>query len=892
MNPVASYRKDFVIPADWKENEIFLHFDGAYSCLNIWVNGEKVGYSEGANNDAEFNITKYVRAGNNTLAVEVFRWTDASYIEDQDMFRLSGIHRDVYLRATPKMHVRDYILTSEFLNEDLTKAVLNIDAFVQNYNAKKKVGGQVIVKLLDTDRNVVVVTSSIIKALNARDEKKVSLQLAVENLKLWSSEMPNLYSVVITLQDDKGKTLESMSSKFGFRKIEIKNKRVYINNNQVFFKGVNRHDTHPKFGKAVPLESMIEDVVLMKQNNINTMRTSHYPNSAKMYAICDYYGMYVMDEADLENHGNHGISFDASWIPAFVDRIERVIQRDRNHVSVIFWSLGNEGGDGANFDAMYERAKQMDSSRPIHYEGKNKIVDIDSHMYPSIERMIQFDRNGSDKPYFLCEYAHAMGNAMGNLKEYWDYIEESERMIGGCIWDWIDQGINMQGQPDDHYYFGGDFGDKPNDGEFSCNGLVTPDRKPTAKLIEVHKVYQYLKMRMLNNERIEIENHYENFNLNRFKLNWELLKNGEVIESGAMLDLSLAPNHKMVIPMPYRESLSDSDEYFLNLSFSLKDKMSWADENHVVAREQFALSERVLVPNVSTSGLSNLLFQEEGDLVTIEGDGFHAVISSSSNATLQSLIYDGKEIIHDKKGFEFNWYRNISNDKYADMNFYKTTTINKKFEYALAKDKKSITFHIINEVVIDAPKRIVTEYIVTYIIYSNGVVDVDAHFIKPTNEALIRRLGFNVELNTDLENISWYGRGPHENYIDRKSSAHIGIYNSTVTEMGEEHYVRSQSMANREGVRWLALVDENDVGIKITSKDNLNFSALHFSDLMLWDALHDFKLKDVLKEQIYLNLDCMQQGLGNASCGPLPLHQYLIPENEKLSYSFRIEPLY
>lgn len=892
VNPVGSYRKQFTIPTDWKDNEIFLHFDGAYSCLNIWVNGEKVGYSEGANNDAEFNITKFVKVGENTLAVEVFRWTDASYIEDQDMFRLSGIHRDVYLRATPKLHVRDYVLTSHFLNGDLTKAVLNVDAFVHNYDLKKKQQGQLLVKLLDIDRNVVATSTAKVMPTKSGDETKISLQLPLDNPKLWSAELPHLYSVVISLEDAKSRELEAMSSKFGFRKIEVKNKRVYLNNKLVFFKGVNRHDTHPKFGKAVPLESMIEDVMLMKQNNINTMRTSHYPNSAKIYAICDYYGMYVMDEADLENHGNHGIGFDTSWTPAFVDRIERVIQRDRNHSSVIFWSLGNEGGDGANFDAMYDRAKEMDTSRPIHYEGKNKIVDIDSHMYPSLERMIQFDKNGSDKPYFLCEYAHAMGNAMGNLKEYWDYVEhDSERMIGGCIWDWIDQGINMQGQPDDQYYFGGDFGDKPNDGEFSCNGLVTPDRKPTAKLIEVHKVYQYIRVKMLNSTRLEVENRYEDYNLNMFNLNWELVRNGEIADSGVISDINLAPTYKMALPLPLGSSLNSDDEYFFNVTFSLKEGTSWADANHIVAREQLSLTDRPNVVDIDTKHFSKISHTVEKDRLIVQGQGFNAIFSTVENAGLQSLVYDGQEMIHNQEGFTFNWYRNISNDKYADMNFYETTTANKNFDVVLSSDKKSLVINLTNKVTIHTSKGIETEYNVTYTVYSNGTIDVDASFVKPANESLIRRLGLKLELDKTLENLSWYGRGPHENYSDRKTSAHFGAYHSTVTEMGNEHYVRTQSMGNREDVRWLSLTDEEDRGLKITSKDRLNFSALHFSDPMLWNALHDFELKNVVKEQVFLNLDCIQQGLGNASCGPLPLPQYLIPENESLSYSFRIESL-
>lgn len=455
VNPVGSYRRDFSIPADWDGKEIILHFDGVYSGIYVWINGKKVGYSQGANNVAEFNITNYVKTGTNTIAAEVYRWTDGSYIEDQDMFRLSGIHRPVYLYATPKVHVRDYFLQSDFKGDDYSSALFKVKASIKNYDKKASQATTLDVSLLDTKGKEVANITQPVGALKANQEQEYDIQASVSNPSLWSAEKPNLYTAIITLKDNNGNVLEAMSSKFGFRKIEMKNKRVYINNEQVFFKGTNRHDIHPKFGKAVPVESMIQDIVMMKQHNLNTIRTSHYPNDPRMYALYDYYGLYVMDEADLENHGNHSISGMPSWIPAYKDRIERVIQRDKNHPSVIFWSLGNEGGNGDNFDEMYKVAKLLDPSRPVHYEGKNEAADIDSHMYPDLARMAAFDQRDTDKPYFLCEYVHSMGNAPGNIAEYWDYIEnKSQRMIGGCVWDWVDQGLNMYGKPDNQYYLG------------------------------------------------------------------------------------------------------------------------------------------------------------------------------------------------------------------------------------------------------------------------------------------------------------------------------------------------------------------------------------------------------------------------------------------------------
>lgn len=893
-NPVGSYHRTFDIPSNWDGKEIILHFDGVYSGIYVWINGVKVGYSEGANNDAEFNITKYVKTGKNLIAAEVFRWTDASYIEDQDMFRLSGIHRDVYLYATPKLHVRDYTLVADFDGDDFSSSTFNVTANVKNYASKSNKAHKLNVTLLDDKGKTVTTLSQAIGIHKKGEEKEYKFQAKVTNPLLWSAETPNLYSVIVSMEDAQGNETEAMSSKFGFRKIEIKNKRVYINNEPVFFKGVNRHDIHPQFGKAVPIESMIQDIVLMKQHNVNTIRTSHYPNDPKMYAMFDYYGLYVMDEADLENHGNHSISATPSWGPAFNDRIERVIHRDKNHSSVIFWSLGNEGGHGDNFVGMYNLAKKLDPTRPIHYEGKNEIADIDSHMYPSLDRMIQFDQQKSDKPYFLCEYVHAMGNAVGNLPEYWDYIEnKSQRTIGGCVWDWVDQGINMYGKPTDQYYYGGDFGDKPNDGDFSCNGLTTPDRRVTAKLLEVKKVYQYIKMKAidLTEGKIEVENRYDFINLNKFNLEWTLLENGIKKESGKILNLNLAPNAKTIVKLPYQENLDPLKEYFLNIVFTLKESTDWAEKGYEMASEQFALTPRTNVADVDYSNHSDIKIETVGNKVSITGDNFKAVMNSD-NSQMSELYYNGKSIIVPGKGLALNWYRSVNNDKYTNQSYWPTKYEKAEFSYQLDKSEKFVTFATRINVTIDNDGRdILLPYDVTYTFFASGAIDVDAKFVKPANEPIIRRIGLEMILPTDFENIEWYGHGPQENYSDRKAAAYVGQYQTTATDMESEHYIRTQSMGMRGDVRWVSFTDANKEGLKITSKDKMSFSALHMSDIDLWKIAHDFRLNEIRKPEIHLNLDCIHQGLGNASCGPLPLDEYMIPDNTPISYSFRIEPI-
>ena len=494
-NAVGSYRREFTLPADWADKQVTLNFDGCYSAMYVWVNGKKVGYSQGANNVASFDITRYVRKGANMVAVEVYRWSDGSYLEDQDMFRLSGIHRDVYLTARPKMHMRDVVLTTSFADSRYAKAALDVRAELENCGTK---GGAAAVRLTLTDSNGKVVVKPVTVDggnVGAGTTAVVSAKLDVDSPSLWSADHPTLYTLDVEVLDGGGNVLEATAQQMGFRDISFRNNKLYVNGVLTYLKGANRHDIHPKYGKALPVETMVDDILLFKRNNMNTVRTSHYPNDPKMMALYDYYGLYVVDEADQECHGNNTLSDNPAWTAAYVDRAVRMVTRDRNHASVVFWSLGNESGRGRNIVAEYEAVKKLDA-RLIHYEGQNEVADMDSRMYPSVKSMIDSDRNGNNKPFFLCEYAHAMGNAVGNLREYWDYIENhSVRMIGGCIWDFVDQAINKPGEPETNLYFGGSFGDVPNDNDFCCNGLTTADRRQTPKLDEVKKVYQYVKLR-------------------------------------------------------------------------------------------------------------------------------------------------------------------------------------------------------------------------------------------------------------------------------------------------------------------------------------------------------------------------------------------------------------
>ena len=884
-NAVGSYRREFALPADWKDKEVFIHFDGIYSAAYVWINGKKVGYSQGSSNDAEFRITPYVKAGNNTVAVEVYRWCDGSFLEDQDMFRLSGIHRDVYLVASPKVRLRDIHLTSQ-ISDRLDKAELKVKTDVHNYG-KKVQEAAVRVSLLNPEGKPVSSFTIPAGKITGGQENVCEGTTTIRDPRLWSAETPSLYTVQLELLDAAGNVLEATSQQYGFRKIEIRNNKVYINNALILFKGANRHDIHPQFGKAVLVESMIEDILLFKRFNLNTIRTSHYPNDPKMYALYDYYGLYVMDEADIECHGNMSLSNRESWEGAYVDRMVRMVERDKNHPSVIFWSMGNESGGGRNFEATYRAAKAIDG-RYIHYEGMNDVADMDSRMYPSIESMIEQDEQPRHKPYFLCEYAHAMGNAIGNLEEYWDYIEyHSKRMIGGCIWDWVDQGINMPGQPADHYYFGGSFGDRPNDNDFCCNGIVTADRQVTPKLWEVKKVYQYITLEPNAENSIGVRNRYAFLNLHDFNLRYVILKDGVPVAEEEFSLPDGKPGEHRAVQIPYSRYLTPEGEYYLNLEVKLKEDCVWAKAGHIVATEQLLLQKS---PNtglqpvaVSASSKESLfkVVEEEKRYLFFRSPGVE-ITFDKKEGKLTGVRYHGDNMLHLREGWSLNTFRFINNDvrKWQD-----TQTEVISFDWKWSGDNQSA---IVTIQLQETVGNVKVPYTLTYRLYGNGEIDVDASFT--TNDDFnLPRLSLQAFFNPSLEQLEWYGRGPIENYRDRKNAAYFGKYQSAVNDM-KESYARSQTMGGRCDTRWLTLTNKAGKGIKITAADTFDFSALHYTDKDLFEIKYGHALPDIYRAEVVLNLDCIQRGLGNASCGPGPRPAYEIQKNTVYKYAFRMSP--
>ncbi|MCK5835106.1 MAG: DUF4981 domain-containing protein, partial [Lentisphaeria bacterium] len=571
-NPVGSYIKKFRIPANFDGRQTFIHFDGVESAFYIWVNGKKVGYSQGSYTPAEFNITKYLKPGANSVALEVYRWSDGSYLEDQDFWRLSGIFRPVYLFSRANVGVRDFY-AKPLLDDKYENGILDVVTTVHNYTAKSS-RGTIKMELLDHNNKLVVSKTTKLQDAVANKDTDFSLKADVKNPLKWSAEFPNLYTLVITLSDEDGKVLEYVSDKVGFRTIQIsKTGQVLVNGKSILFKGVNRHEHDAVDGRAVSYESMVEDIRLMKLYNINTVRTSHYPNDPRWYDLCNEYGIYLMSEANVEAHGCWNAQTEylgkrPEWNGAHIDRVMSMVERDKNHPSIIFWSLGNESATGPVFQLMADAIRTRSTDRPIHYEVEWGPADMDSNMYPSVGRVEAMGKIKSSRPYFICEYGHSMGNSMGNIKEYWDAIEKYDRNIGGCIWDWIDQGLKKTDKDGNSFFaYGGDYGDKPNSGNFCLNGLLNSDRTVSPNMPNLKAIYQYVKFFAgdLSQGEIKIANNYFFSNLSLYNLNWTVIEDGIAIENGRITNLNVAPGVEQMVKVPFSKfKVKSGAEYYLN----------------------------------------------------------------------------------------------------------------------------------------------------------------------------------------------------------------------------------------------------------------------------------------------------------------------------------------
>ncbi|MBE0534637.1 MAG: DUF4981 domain-containing protein [Phycisphaerae bacterium] len=905
-NPVGSYRRTFYVPAEWHGRQVFIHFGGVDSAFYIWVNGHKVGYSQDSMLPAEFDLTPYLQSGANTLAVEVYRWSDGSYLEDQDMWRLSGIFRNVYLMAAPAVHISDFHVRAD-LDETYENGLLQIRPKIRMFKQVDTRGWTVQAQLYDGDNQPVlpvVLSRPVNQIINEkypqRDNVKFALlETTVEAPKKWSAEIPNLYTLVLTLHDAEGNLMEAESCRVGFRKIEIAGGRVLVNGQPVLFYGVNRHEHDPDHGRAIPITRMIQDIKLLKQNNINAVRTSHYPNDPIWYDLCDQYGMYLIDEANLETHGVGGLlANEPQWHGAFVQRAVGMVERDKNHPSVIFWSLGNESGCGPNHAAMAAWIKDYDPTRPIHYEGAvgkptdPYYVDVMSRMYPKIGELVALGtRANDDRPVVMCEYAHAMGNSVGNLKEYWDAIRSHRRLIGGFIWDWADQGLRKRSPEGKEYWaYGGDYGDNPNDGNFCCNGLVGPDRKPNPSLHEVKKVYQQIQVRPVDlaSGKILVRNDYHFQDMGLITTLWELTEDGKVLQSGELRGLNLPPQTEQEVTIPLETpTAAPGREYHLKVTFALAEEASWAPKGHVAAWEQFQFPvESPPVPGADLESLGLVSFLRSDKAVTVKGVDFLLTVGTADGA-IGSFTYKGTELMASPLVPNF-WRVPIDNDRGNGM----------PARHGVWKDaaaNRTVTAVTVEQL---TPQSIVIRVAATlpagqsscgfeYTVLGSGEVIVQAA-VEPVGQLPeLPRFGMTMATPGEFSTVAWLGRGPHETYWDRKTGAAVGRYSGKVEELIHE-YVRPQENGNRSDVRWLTLTNAAGAGLMVIGAPTVDFSAWPYTAQALEQATHIHELPR--SETITLNIDCRQMGVGgDDSWGARTHPEYMLPA-KSYSYSFRMRP--
>lgn len=891
-NATGFYRRTFTLPESWNDKRVFIHFDGVYSAAVVWVNGKYVGYSQGSNTDAEFDITDFVTPGSdNQLSVRVYRWCDGSYLEGQDMWHLSGIHRDVYLVATPKTFVSDHYITSTDMNTEATGATMNVALTIDNREGEttKK---NIEVELLDADGSTVASMTQNVELTEADKTKSITLSTdKLTGLTPWNAEKPYLYTVVVRQNNADGAEEMVFSTKYGFRNITRSGNLVYINGQRIFFKGVNNQDTHPEYGRAIDMETMLTDVRMMKQANVNTVRTSHYPRQPKMYAMFDHFGLYVMDEADVECHGNQGLTNTSSWSDAFVDRNVRMVMRDRNHPSVIFWSLGNECGNGSNMADAYSAVKALDS-RMVHYEAGSATSgysDLYSDMYPTVASVEQKSAGYSGMPYFICEYAHAMGQAVGNLADYWKVIENSTGIIGACIWDWVDQsiydpeklaaGIKQDERGFNYFTSGYDYNypDVNNgfQGNFVNNGLITANRVWTAKLREVKKVYQYVTFEKFSGNTLTIKNKYNFTNLSDFCLRYAILKDGRTVEEGQTDLPSTVAGATTDVTVPYTTKCSDDAEYTIMLSLCLKSDASWAKAGYAIAEEQFALNERPALSEINGGGSLSVVDNTVSGTTT---DGKQYEISFSSDGQLTGWTFDGKSFID--KAPDFNCSRNIDND------------INTSSQSSTHSVTSSLSKSGDNAVMTQQGNGWLCDYTIAYTIYPSGVIDMKVTFM-PKN--VTRRIGLGMQFPGGFENVEYYAKGPWSNYVDRQTGSYLGRYTTTVDDMFEE-LPHPQTMGDRQALRELVLTDRtNGANLTVQTEGQVAFSLSHYNESEwmkgeLWNQiLHSYDL--TRDNTVYAHFDYWQRGLGNNSCGgDSCLPQYECPTYGSHTYTLRLTP--
>lgn len=931
MQEIGHYRRYFNLPEHFEGKEIFLHFGAVKSALEVYVNGEFVGYSQGSMTPHEFNVTKYIKPGENLVCAKVYRYSDATYIEDQDMWWLCGIYREVYLFCEEKVCLRDFFVTTD-LDAEYKDSDTNVEITVNNYTKETK-SATVTAQIVGADGKKQKLGALEFDAVAG--STTVNLRKVVKNPLKWSAETPNLYTLLLTLEADGVKTYKAI--RFGFKKVEIIGERILFNGQPMLLRGVNRHDFDPDCGWAVPKERYYQDLDLMKRANINSIRTSHYPDDPFFYDLCDEYGFYVMDECDMESHGVRRKGVPGSnpvWTNAVVDKMERMVLRDRNHACVFMWSLGNEAGDGTNFTKMKEAALALDKTRQFHYEGDFDLTksDVISRMYPlkdtmdklcnkeaititlydNIANQLAADskpipKEAYTKPVILCEYAHAMENSLGNFQEYMDDFEAHDHMCGGYIWDYVDQSLRLKTPDGDHWLYGTDFEKSeprrplqlPNttamtgsNTYFCANGIIAADRKPHPSYYEVKKVYCEIKVTEKDREQqiFTVKNKHLFTDLSDFEFCWKVEAEGVEIESGICENVNAAPLSESDFTVPYsKEKFTAGKECVLTVSFRNRTEKRWCEQGFEQGFDQFVLQEAASAPVLHDGAPVSLT--NGANTVAVSGENFAVRIAGGQIVSLQ---YDGKEMLKDN--VRPNYFRAVTDNDLSNTNFVPFLIPFHPY-YAWQRATNGLKGNIASAAVqADGSAKIEVKWTVggmknvssLITVYPDGAISI-SHRGTPTHT--LTRFGTQMAFSGDLEYVKWYGRGPQETYCDRKTGARIAMHKMTVTDL-EHHYMRPQENGNRTDVRFVELTDKDGKGLRFEAEVGtpLQFSAWHYSQNELEKATHIHELKH--RDITTFNFDLAQLGVGGDMPGDAHVREpYILHGNREYAYTFTMSPI-
>lgn len=925
-NPVGSYRRSFLVDEDWDGRTIYLGFDGVASAFYVWINGEYVGYSQGNRVLAEFDATEFLRAGTNEIAVEVYKWSDGSFLEDQDFWRLGGIFREVYVWATPKTHLRDFKIIST-LESDYKDGVFGFEGEFVSHAESDIETVSVDLELLDQNGNRVFATEAQVDVSSASQIFSID-PVTISEVQSWTAETPYLYDLYITVKSGRD-VLAVIPKKVGFRTVEIKEGRLLVNGVAVKLRGVNRHEHHPVTGQSVTREDMIKDIKLMKQHNVNAVRTSHYPNQPLWYDLMDEYGFYVIDEGNIETHEfgtnlQNELANNPDWKQAHIDRVARMIYRDRNHPSIIMWSLGNESGDGPNMTAVYEYVQKADPSRPYHYEGTTMYgglfnADIGSFMYATPERVARFINEKADVPLILCEYTHAMGNSNGHLAAYWDQIYADNNFQGAFVWDWMDQGLYEEipaafkhnSDSDTFIAYGGYYEDEygiQNDGNFNMNGVVAADMTPRPGLKALKYYHQYVKVEAenLENGNVVITNRYDFATLgDNLRGRWEILENGKLIDTGWINDLDIKPFEQKSYTIPYRRNtFSKGSDYHLNIIFETKDETFFAPEGYELAWEQFKLpfSSFDGLDQPTTEGL--LHSGLNANHFAVAGENFHVVFDKIFGR-MESYHINGEQVIlagprpdfwravtdNDRAVLRSGDNRNMMIWRGAHHGIVRSFLVNGERvnpnNYNRVDPVQQVTVAIETELpVVNATLS------TTYVIHPNGIIDVTN--VYTPNEGnnpfrLMPRFGNQLELSAGFDAMQWYGRGPNPTYVDQNVER-VGIYESTVSEEWVE-YSKPQENGNKVDVRWIEFTNDTGIGVRFTADSLLSTSASHYLRDDMERSRYTWQME--ARKSVFVNIDYRQMGVGgiNSWSSRAMAEPGFRVINEPMEYTYRISPI-